>query len=198
MEIHENAMGRRTKDAEFRHAGHGWWIRYDGTAFVLPDFKGVRYLSHLVMRPGSELHVADLIAAAEGDADGATRRCAVFGHAGDVLDARARTEYRARLEDLERELEEAIANADLGRMERLRAEAEFVRSELCAAYGLAGRARRSSDVAERARKAVGNRIRAALAKIAEQAPALAEHLTASVRTGTFCAYEPRITVRWIG
>ena len=158
----------------------------------------VGYLAHLLARPGCELHVADLIAAVEGVPNDGASVCVDLGHAGEILDSRARAEYRVRLGELENELEEALTHTDLGRVERLRAEIEFLRSELSAAYGLGGRARRGGDMVERARKAVGNRIRAALAKIAEHAPGLADHLTTSVRTGRFCVYEPPEPVRWSG
>ena len=45
---------------------------------------------------------------------------------------------------------------------------------------------------ERARKAVCNRIRAAVAKIQVRDPSLGEHLAAAIRTGRFCSYQPRI------
>jgi hypothetical protein len=38
---------------------------------------------------------------------------------------------------------------------------------------------------------VTKRIRAAIAQIAETCPALGDHLTASVRTGVHCIYDPR-------
>jgi hypothetical protein len=51
-------------------------------------------------------------------------------------------------------------------------------------------------VAERARKAVANRIRYAIDRIGRHDPKLAGHLTATVRTGLFCAYEPPEPIRW--
>ena len=183
-------------EIHIRHAGGGWSIRYGETSFVLPDFKGIGYLAHLLARPGSELHVADLVAAVEGFPAGAGTDRPRLSHAGEILDPRARAEYRARLAEIESEVEEAVANQDLGRLERLRTEREFLRSELAAAYGLGGRARRGGDMAERARKAVRNRIRTAMEKIASHAPELADHLTATIRTGMFCVYEPPEQMRW--
>ena len=114
----------------------------------------------------------------------------VQGDTGEILDSRARDEYRERLAALEQELEEATARSDAGRIENLSEEIEFVKDELSAAYGLGGRARRGGDVAERIRKAVTNRIRGAIAEIERHDPELAKHLTATIRTGKFCAYEP--------
>jgi hypothetical protein len=68
-----------------------------------------------------------------------------------------------------------------------------LQAELAAALGLGGRSRRTPSSAERARKAVTNRIRDALARIEREDPELGEHLRRSVRMGTECAYrsEPR-------
>jgi hypothetical protein len=56
--------------------------------------------------------------------------------------------------------------------------------------GLGGRERRAGSSAERARIVVQRRIREAIRKIAERDEGLGRHLDWTVRTGTFCAYEP--------
>ena len=167
--------------------GERWTIRYRAPAFQLRDGKGLRYINHLLQRPGDEIHVADLVAAVEGRAG---EPAAPLGDTGEVLDPRARAEYRERLTDLEQELEEARAQNDASRVEKLSGEIEFVKGELSAAYGLGGRARRGGDVTERIRKAVTNRIRDAIAQIERCDPELAEHFRSTIRTGKFCAYEP--------
>ena len=67
---------------------------------------------------------------------------------------------------------------------------------LTGAYGLGGRVRRSGSAAERARTAVTARIRDSIRRIADAHPDLGRHLARSVRTGTFCVYEPDQPVRW--
>ena len=69
-------------------------------------------------------------------------------------------------------------------------ERDFLVAELTGAYGLGGRPRRAGDPAERARTTVTSRIRDALVRVERENPELGRHLRASVRTGTFCAYEP--------
>jgi hypothetical protein len=78
----------------------------------------------------------------------------------------------------------------------MRDEHAAVEAELVRAFGLDGRARRDGHPVERARKAVYNRIRAALATIEAEHPALARHLERSVTTGTYCAYRPDREVAW--
>ena len=68
--------------------------------------------------------------------------------------------------------------------------------ELSRAYGLSGRARTTGDPAERVRKAVTNRIKHSLNRIADEHEPLGRHLTNSVRTGTFCSYDPEHPVDW--
>jgi hypothetical protein len=87
-------------------------------------------------------------------------------------------------------VDDAEAGGDPERAARAREELEFIARELAAAYGLGGAARRLDDPAERARKAVRNRIRDALARIEASQPALGRHLRASIRTGSFCSCQP--------
>jgi len=74
------------------------------------------------------------------------------------------------------------------------AERDFIADELAFASG----AERSSagDPVERARRAVATRIRLCLDRIDTAHPALGRHLRHSVRTGTFCSYEPEMPTNW--
>ena len=158
--------------------------------------------------PGKEIHFADLIAAsasaspdprsgpaAELVAQGLRVSRDVSGDA--VLDRRARADYRERLADLHRELDDAERCNDEGRAARARAELDFIAGELASAFGLGGRGRRAGSPIERARKAVASRIRFSLVHIARVHPALAHHLRRYVRTGTLCTYSvPDEPVRW--
>jgi hypothetical protein len=183
----------------FRKEGEFWTISYVGTTFRLKDAKGLHYIAYLLARPGNRIHVFDLIEAVEGSAaNGRTTIHAEsedleivreIGAPGPTIDARARSEYRARLCDLQAELDEAERMNDLGRRERLRTEIEMVGQELTGSLRLGGHARTASGSAERARVLVGKNIRSVLQKIRHQHPALGRHLAAAIRTGNFCAYQ---------
>jgi hypothetical protein len=82
------------------------------------------------------------------------------------------------------------------RAERAAVERDALLAELAALTGLGGRPRRTGSEAERMRKAVGNRIRQAVGRIEQVHPELGRHLRMSVRTGTFCRYEPDRAVGW--
>jgi hypothetical protein len=73
---------------------------------------------------------------------------------------------------------------------RLQNERQALAGELRRATGLAGRPRRTSAEAERARVNVTRTLRAAIARIARAAPIAGAHLDSSVRTGVVCRYQP--------
>jgi hypothetical protein len=137
-------------------------------------------IARLVKEPRLALHVLDL---AGGEvADG--------GDSGAVLDSEARSRYRARLRELNSERDEAQASGDRGRAERAQAEIEALTTELERAFGLGGRERRVGAASERARSNVQRRITHGLEQIRAVSPRLGEHLLATIRTGTYCVYEP--------
>jgi predicted ATPase len=170
---------------EFRLDGAVWHLRYAGRTASVPDGKGMHDLALLLGAPGRSVPVGELI----GQVVPATG-------ADDVLDATARAAYKARLTDLETEIDEADAAGDLGRAERARTEREFLIHELAAATGLGGRARRLGDETEKARKTVTARIRHTIGRIARVHPELGEHLETSIRTGTQCSYQPSGPIGW--
>lgn len=180
----------RSFAAEFRREGDYWTLRYGANLVRLRHAKGLAYLHQLLTNPGREFHVLDLVVLAHGDAS----RRASPGHAGEVLDERARVAYRRRLEELAEELAEAEAFCDQERAARARAESDALVDQLTAAVGLGGRARVAASEAERARVAVTKAIKSALARVAEVEPALGRHLKATVRTGAFCSYWPEAPV----
>jgi hypothetical protein len=141
----------------------------------------------LLARPGSEIHALDLMS------DGTP----TFASTGiETLDDTARAAYKTRLAEIESELAAADATADTARSEHLTAERDALLGELRAAYGIDGRARRSGATADRARSAVTQRIKDAVARLLREHPEAGRHLQRSLRTGTFCVYEPDGPVDW--
>ncbi|HEX6933673.1 MAG TPA: hypothetical protein VF162_16115, partial [Streptosporangiaceae bacterium] len=174
-----------------RRSGQVWLAEWHGRRSIVPDSKGIRDLAVLLARPGEPVPALELVEAAGGPP-----AAAAGGSLGPVLDATARRAYQQRLADLEEELTEAEANADTGHVDRLRTERSMLAAELAAALGLGGRARFAGDPAERARKAVTMRIRAAISTIAAQDDTLARHLRNTIRTGRLCSYQPEESVSW--
>lgn len=179
-------------DNLFRRDGDSWTVRYGGHEATVRHLKGLTVLARLLAEPGREYHVAEL--AADGDDVAAT--VIRSGHTGEVIDAQARRAYKRRLQELEAEIDEAAANADLHRAERAVVERDALIDELTRALGLAGRARHDNDPSERARSTVTKQVRTAITRIERVHPDLARHLTVAVRTGRFCSYAPERPVDW--
>lgn len=177
--------------------GDTWSLSYRGRTLRLRDAKGVRYLASLLAEPGVERHAVDLQSGPAGPApEGAPGAAAELdvraagGDAGAVLDPEAKRAYRERIEELREQIEEAEGFNDTERASRAREELEFVGRELAAAVGLGGRDRKAASGAERARVNVTRAIRKCVRRISELDPALGDHLERSLRTGSFCVYEP--------
>jgi hypothetical protein len=199
-----------TPAERFQREGEYWTVAYDGLVVRLKDSKGLRQIALLLAQPGRELHATDLETlvggATEASAPALKTRAAYdevearadFGDAGDLLDAEARAAYKARLDELQEEIDEAEAFNDPVRAERARDEREFLVRELARAVGLGGRGRKAASHAERARLNATRAIRAAMTNLAREHPSLGRHLTATIRTGRYCSYtpDPRTPVAW--
>ena len=162
----------------FRREGEAWVVGYGGRMVRLPGpAPGLADLACLVANPGLSFHVADL--AARADADGA--------------DAGVEEEYRARLAQLDDDLAAALAADDRVRAALARAERDMLAAELADRRdGGEG----PPDGVDEVRRAVTTRMRLALDRIDALHPSLARHLRLSLRTGTFCSYEPAARIPW--
>jgi hypothetical protein len=176
--------------------GDVWAFQCEGSVVRVRNSKGVQHLAALLANPGVEMHALDL-AGADGDRQsrhphgaGQDLSTVVSDDAGPMLDAEAKASYRRRLEELREELEEAESFNDPERASRAREEMELIAQELAGAVGIGGRDRKAASSAERARINVTKAIRSVLHRVADHDPALGRELSATVRTGTFCVYEP--------
>jgi tetratricopeptide (TPR) repeat protein len=189
----------------FRREGDYWSVTFDGDTVRVRDLKGMRYLARLLADPGREHHVLDLVAAETGDGRGQadSSRAAdlprsILADAGEVLDTQAKDAYRRRLAEIDDDIDQARAIGDAERAAQADAERDFLVRELARAYGLGGRVRRAASASERARAGVTRAVRQAVARIGEHQPQLGEHLSRTIRTGTYCAYvpDPRAPAQW--
>jgi tetratricopeptide (TPR) repeat protein len=179
----EGAASATTETNVFRREGDYWSVVFAGRTVRVGDRKGMRYLAQLLVHPGREFHVLDLVAAETG------QRTAL-ADAGEILDEQAKGAYRRRLAEIEDDIEQARALADAGREAQADAERDFLVRELARAVGLGGRDRRAASASERARSGVTRAVRQAIARLGEHHPELGEHLNRAIRTGTHCAYAP--------
>jgi tetratricopeptide (TPR) repeat protein len=188
----------------FHREGDYWTLTFDGHTKRIRDLKGMRYLARLLADPGREYHVLDLVAAETvGDAHADRQAAATLprsglGDAGELLDLTAKAAYRRRLAEIDDDLEQARATGDTERAAQADAERDFLIRELARAFGLSGVARRAASASERARASVTRAVRQAMVRIGKHHPGLGEHLSRTIRTGTYCAYlpDPRAPAGW--
>ena len=143
----------------FRREGDYWTVRYQGSVVRLKDAKGLRHLARLLANPAREFHAVDLESA---DSPAALRAATArgrpttwnwfdLGDVGELLDAIAKAAYKARIEELRTELEEAEGFTDPARAAKARVELDFLVAELARAVGWAGATAWAAAHAERAR-----------------------------------------------
>jgi tetratricopeptide (TPR) repeat protein/uncharacterized membrane protein len=194
-----------------RKEGEYWTVGYGGKSLRLKDTKGLGYLAHLLRNPGTEFHVLDLIGGIAGahedhenetdqparglprgdeDLGNAGIHIGSLGDAGEMLDDQAKASYRRRLSELREELDEAKEVGNAERAEQAEQEIEALTKELSRAVGLGGRNRRAASASERARQSITKTIKAVLERIAQSDSALGDILSRSIKTGSFCSYQP--------
>ena len=164
-----------------RRDGQDWLLQAGPEHARLQDSRGLHYLRALLAAPGSEIPALDLVAGRPG---------LVPSGSGPLLDATARSTYRQRIRQLDDELAAADRTGDSIAAEQAYRERQALISELRRAAGLAGRPRRASADAERARVNVTRTLRATIDRISLAAPIAGAHLASSIRTGTMCRYQP--------
>jgi len=205
------------RDSVFRKEGDIWEISFDGVVTRVRDLIGLGYIAQLLRQPNVEVHALTLVVGAgainptdsgdggeylaqQSDEELAEEnfRRDIPGDAGEMLDAKAKSDYGLALKEAREELEEALEFRNTERADRAREAIEALTRELARAVGRGGRDRRAGSAQERARLSVSRAIKAAIGQIADKHPVLGRHLTESIRTGLFCAYrpDPRRPIYW--
>lgn len=180
--------GRTAGHNVFRLEGEYRVILYEADVFRLRESVGLAYLAKLLANPGREIHALELVGSA----------IELASDAGPVLDWEARRAYRLRIDELTADVVEAERANDAERAARCREEIEVLRDQLSAGEGLGRRDRASGSNAERARQAATKAMKSALGRISAHSPELGRHLGSTVRTGTYCRYDPdpRVPIAW--
>ena len=165
----------------FRRAPGGWELSYRDQRAVLADGAGLGHLATLLAAAGRPVHVIDLAVG-----PGAT------GGSGSLHEEML-AEYRSRLAELDAQLAGAQPGAVPAAAALARAERDFLQAELAV---LTAGAPAAGEVGDRARRLVALRIRTSVDRVEQALPGLGRHLRRSIRTGTFCLYEPEGPQRW--
>ncbi len=174
------------KREENRFSGEAglWTLDFAGKQVQMAELKGFYDLARLLEQPHTAIHCSALMGAL------------VLEQGEVLLDEKAKKAYQRRIHDLQQEIEEATKFNDTARAASLQDEYDQFLEHLSQSLGKGGRSRTVSGTLEKARTAVTWRIRSAIKKIAEAHPALGRHLEVSVKTGTFCEYNPEHEMGW--
>jgi pimeloyl-ACP methyl ester carboxylesterase len=192
--------------AVFRSEGEYWTVAFRQAPFRIRDSQGMRYIAQLLRNPDREFHARELelrsgpveTPGSAPGAPGADREGSAesgfemhgSGDLGAMLDARAKSAYRRRLQELRSDLDHARAAGNVERAAELENEISFLARELSQAVGLRGRDRRAGSLAERSRINVTRAIHRAIERIGEHDEALGELLGSQIKTGLLCVYRP--------
>ena len=192
----------------FRLDGAAWTMSYAEETVHFPDTKGFRYIALLLAEAGRQWSVEALLAAAGNGAAVTVESASVAqgaelrtgnswaGHVGPVIDEQAKRQYRARLQQIEEEMEDAGFLHDDARLATLTQEKEVLQREIFAAVGTQGKIRMAANGAEKASDAVSKAIRRATDLIGAEHPRLARHLRDAIKRGYTLSYEPESPVVW--
>lgn len=188
------ADGRRElpKNA-FLKRGAAWLVRFQGgDEFVLLPSRGASYLYELVRQPNVAVSAVQLVYAV-------TRNPALhaLGEGEAVADREARAALRARLAEINDEIEDARRRGDEAGEERLAEERTKLLAEAKKVFGLRGRATQAGDVRRRVSKAVGNALTRAIADIRKYDAFLADHFDSpALQRGKTLQYSPPNGAEW--
>jgi tetratricopeptide (TPR) repeat protein len=174
--------------ARLRRDSGSWELTFQGRTARLKELRGLTIIVHLLSRPNQSIHTLELASLGKNGELLAQRRPS--SDLGPILDGNAKQAYRARLQELHADLDEARSSGNEQVALKVEEELRFLTREIARAVGLFGRDRKTGSDAERTRVRVTNSIKFAISKVAEHQPLLATYLQRTIRTGTSCCYLP--------
>lgn len=163
-----------------------WELNFQGQKVFLKDAKGYSDILKLLTEPNKEFHCMELMGAN-------------FNNNTEIktIDQKAKESYQKRIRELQHEIKDAEEMHNNIRLGSLQEEYEILIDHLSQSLGLAGKPRTMGSSVEKARSAVTWRIRSAIKKLAIAHPSLGNHLSKSIKTGTFCSYKPELQLHWV-
>jgi hypothetical protein len=188
----------------FYRVGNVWQIAFGTRATQLTDSDGLRYIAFLLRRPHQDVHVTSLrdVATKQHKPDAHNRAADLNDEANadrlsmapsrqNVSDRRGLRGFNIRLNEIDSELNQALADNDESRIPQLRSEREHIVDLLSESV----RAFRDTD--DNLRTTVQKSISRARKQIGTEIPELEQHLHQCLRTGFTCRYDPPVPIKWV-
>ena len=113
-----------------------------------------------------------------------------------VLDGEAFQDYKDALKEYNEDLDEAKKNNDLGQIDKIEADIDFIKSQMVANAGLKYHPRKFKSVNETARKAIGNNVNRVYKKLEKEHQPLWNHLKKNITISHNCSYSPEKDIDW--
>ena len=176
----------KPKTSSFLLKGDIWELQYVNHSVSLKSAKGYFDIQKLLQNPHQEFHSLELMGSGLNE-----------NVSTSSIDGKAKQQYMHRIKDLQSEIDEAEDMNQIEKSRSLREEYDLILDHLSQSMGLDGKTRKIGSNAEKARSAVTWRIRNTIKKIQKEHPELGKHRSTSIKTGTFCSYQPELDTNWI-
>ncbi len=164
--------------------GDLWELSYLNLSAAIKDCKGLHDIAKLLEQPETQFHCTELMGV-------------VLETGGtSMIDDQALKEYKEKIHSLKAAISDAEEMGLYQKADEFKEEYEALVEHLSQVTGLSNKIRKTGSSIEKARAAVTWRIRNAIKKIEKVHPQLAKHLTNSIKTGTYCSYEPETPHEW--
>lgn len=200
---------QETSNNRFICKGDYWIIQYKGEESLIKNAKGVKYIAHLLDHQGKEIDALKLIEIIptekseyskmgqnQFDDYGLTSSHDVSGTDQEVIDDKAMSAYKERLDDLRTELAEAERDDNIGLAAHHKEEIASIFDVLKKTLNNKGKSRKFPNHNERVRQAVSKAIHGTMKKFKETCPILHAHLDKAISTGNQCKYVPNEPTKW--
>ena len=176
---------------QFRCQGKNWTITYNGKTVHPSGLIGLKYIHLLIASKRKKIDAATLKALAAS-----VPGVEPFGGM-EIVDTQTIANYRAEIQELYHQLDEAEKLDDLAMKERCQKELEILREHLESTQGFGKRIRLHADGSAKHRTSITNAIsRAIHDRLEPEHPDLARHLDTFIQRGTTLSYEPEPDVIW--
>jgi 7-cyano-7-deazaguanine synthase in queuosine biosynthesis len=193
---------RRSDQSRFQRQGKVWLIEFRQEKGGLPDQVGTQRLARILKAGGEALEALDLT---RGSNPGSRRskqgppevfRSSNQADAGDVLDEKAITAFRNRVDELNREIQVAFAAGESHKAGDRERERAWIERELTRWIGKHDKPRHFPEEHERARQTVSATVWPQVRELREYMPLLTAHLETFLHLGYVCSYSPDPPERW--
>ncbi|HVA46154.1 MAG TPA: hypothetical protein VNH11_07250 [Pirellulales bacterium] len=176
----------------FARDGDGYFVKGFGESGHVKGMVGFNHVAKLIAQPGTPILMTELLGAGDAAADQRSRQPA--------MDAQAKRQANERLQELEREIDDAKACNDAARQERAMEEKERYVEQLKAAAGVLGKDRDINSQVDKHRPRILGAVKRACDALRKSTPPmieLANHFQAGISTeGDTVVYRAGASLSW--